>query len=346
MTNQRLTRRRLMAITGAGAAAAAGVAGIGLAPTANAGEDATTDGHAHPFADAVIAALREHRIVAIGEIHGQQEHYDAMQTLLFDPRLPDLVDDIVVEFGNALYQPTIDRFGNGEIVEDRDLRLVWRNTTQSPSNTWDSPMYEQFFRAVRAANSTLPAEKRIRILLGDPPIDWADVRTRADVLAFGDRNGHTMSVIEREVLAKGRRALIYYGTNHVRRDGDIIQGIEQATGQRTYVIVAGAHPRLASTPRRMVVPAAGTWLASAGTIDFQYLPGECGEKFGEIFDALLYLGQVEVVTRSLTNPAIFLDPEYWAELQRRKTIKESDVNLDEFRQEQSVTWQARPPEEC
>ena len=139
-----------MAVTGA---AAAGVAG--LAPTANAGAGATTDRYARPFADAAIAALRKHRIVAIGEIHGQQEHYDAMQTLLFDPRLRDLVDDIVVEFGNALYQPTMDRFVNGEIVEDRDLRLVWRNTTQSPSNTWDAPMHEQFFRAVRAAGENV-----------------------------------------------------------------------------------------------------------------------------------------------------------------------------------------------
>jgi len=346
MTNQRLTRRRLMALTGAGAAAAAGVAGLGLAPIANADEYANTDSHARPFADAVIAALRKHRIVAIGEIHGQQEHYDAMQTLLFDPRLPDLVDDIVVEFGNALYQPTMDRFVNGEIVEDRDLRLVWRNTTQSPSNTWDAPMHEQFFRSVRAVNWPLPAGKKVRVLLGDPPIDWTKVTTRDDVLAFGDRNGHTMSVLEREVLATGRRALICYGTNHVRRDGDIIPWIEHVTGRRTYVIVAGTHPRLASAPRRMVVPAAGTWLASADTNDFRYLPGECGEKFGEIFDALLYLGQVEVVTRSLTNPAVFLDPEYWAELQRRKTIKEGTINLEEYRQEQSVKWQARPPEEC
>lgn len=344
MTNQRLTRRRLMAITGA--AGAAGIAGLGLAPAAYAGQNTTTGGNARPFADAVIAALRKHRIVAVGEIHAQQEHYDAMQTLLFDPRLPGLVDDIVVEFGNALYQPRMDRFTNGELVEDRDLRLVWRNTTQSPSNTWDSPMHEQFFRSVRAVNWSLPAERKIRVLLGDPPIDWAKVRTRDDVLAYGDRNGHTMSVLEREVLAKGRRALICYGTNHVRRDGDIIPWIEHVTGRRTYVIVAGTHPRLASAPRRIVVPAAGTWLASADTNDFRYLPGECGERFGEIFDALLYLGQVEVVTQSLANPAVFLDPEYWAELQRRKAIKESDVNLDEFRLQQSVKWQARPPEQC
>src|SRR5690242_13548957 len=119
MTNRRFTRRRI--ITGAGVAAA-GVAGLGLAPAAAAAGPGTTG--IRPFADAAIAALREHRIVAIGEIHGQQEQFDAMQTLLFDPRLPGLVDDIVVEFGNGLYQPVMDRFTNGGIVEDRDLRQV------------------------------------------------------------------------------------------------------------------------------------------------------------------------------------------------------------------------------
>ena len=48
---------------------------------------------------------------------------------------------------------------------------MWRNTTQSPGQTWDASVYEQFFRRVRAVNWTLPPSKRIRVLLGDPPLD-------------------------------------------------------------------------------------------------------------------------------------------------------------------------------
>ena len=36
-------------------------------------------------------------------------------------------------------------------------------------------MYEQVYRTMRAANWALPANKRIRVLLGDPPIDWAKI---------------------------------------------------------------------------------------------------------------------------------------------------------------------------
>jgi hypothetical protein len=259
VTEQKLTRRRLLAITGAGAATAAGVATLGIVPSASAGGDAI-DSNSRQLSDAVLAAFRRHRIVAVGEVHGQQEHHDALQTLLLDPRLPAVVNDIVVEFGNALYQPTMDRFVAGPAVEDRDLRLVWRNTTQSPVATLDAPMYEQFFRTVRAANWPLPEGKKIRVLLGDPPIDWARVTTRDDVLAFSDRDGHMASVLKREVVDKGRRALVCYGSRHVmhappgEQGGGGVAQVEQQTGHRAYVILAGGHPRLASHPGAQSFP--------------------------------------------------------------------------------------------
>src|SRR5215470_15549446 len=51
-----------------------------------------------------------HRLVGLGEWHGFQEHHDALGILFTDPRLPDVVDDILVEFGDAFYQPMMDKF--------------------------------------------------------------------------------------------------------------------------------------------------------------------------------------------------------------------------------------------
>jgi len=214
-------------------------------------------------------------------------------------------------------------------------------------------MYEQFFRTVRAANWPLPEGKKIRVLLGDPPIDWARVTTRDDVLAFSDRDGHVASVLKREVVDKGRRALVCYGSRHVmhappgEQGGGGVAQVEQQTGHRVYVILAGGHPRLASHPRRTVIPAKNTWLESADTGEFNYLPGECGVPFGAIADALLYLGQVGEQTQSLWNPAIYLDPAYWTELQRRKKIMGSPIDLEQqYRQEQSVVWPTPPANDC
>ncbi|MEV6350353.1 hypothetical protein [Actinoplanes sp. NPDC051851] len=359
MTEQRLTRRGLMvgAATVAGAAfGSAPAAGASAAGAASVGGRAGGDSHVvietvnasggggTGLADAVVAAFRTRRVVAIGEVHGQQEHHDALQTLLFDPRLPAVVDDIVVEFGNALYQPTADRFVSGTAVEDRDLRLIWRDTTQSPVSTWDAPMYEQVYRTVRAVNWTLQAGERLRVLLGDPPIDWATV-TREEVEG-ADRDGHMAGVVRDQVIAKGRRALILCGSVHAMHappgasGGGAVQLIEEQTGHRPYVILDGGHDRLAGHARRVVLPAEGSWLATTDSGEFSYFPGICGIPFGDLADALLYLGRVEDQTQSLWNPAIYLDPEYWAELERRKTLTGAPFDLAaRYRQEQSVVWQ-------
>ena len=51
------------------------------------------------------------------------------------------VNDIVIEFGNAAYQPIVDRYISGAPVGRDELRGVWENTTQI-SGIWLLPMYE------------------------------------------------------------------------------------------------------------------------------------------------------------------------------------------------------------
>lgn len=93
--------------------------------------------------EAVLAAFQAHRVVAIGDAHASQEVHDLLLTMLSDPRLYGAVGDIIVEFGNAFYQETLDKFIlAGEPVDDASLRLVWRDTTQSPNIVIDSPAYQ------------------------------------------------------------------------------------------------------------------------------------------------------------------------------------------------------------
>ena len=102
-------RRRFMNASAAGLGAAS-VAGL-AACSGTSGKAAVPDGGtgaARGLADTVLDAFRTHRLVGLGEAHNLQNHHDALTLLLTDPRLPGVVDDIVVEFGNALYQPVID----------------------------------------------------------------------------------------------------------------------------------------------------------------------------------------------------------------------------------------------
>jgi hypothetical protein len=358
------------------AASASASIGSGISATAGPGGPGPA---ASSLADAVFEAFRTHQLVGIGDSETAgvqaafQEHHDVLLTLLADPRLPEVVDDIVFEYGNALYQPLIDSFVLGDaLVNDADLRLVWRNNCLSPGNTEDAPVVEQIYRRVRAVNWPLPPEKRVRLLAGDPPIDWSTVTTAAQVFAFvGERDTYPASVIEKEVLAKGRRALIHYGSAHlthavssVNLPLNLVSIVEKQTGVRVYSIAdlvpftgdpGGLGTRLASYPRATVVPAAGTWLADIDAADVLGAvieqPGKspvgvyCGIPFGEVLDAGLWLGQPSVLTQSVPNPAIYLDPVYWAELQRRNAILGNQADLDAYRQQQPPQFQniSAPP---
>ena len=152
---------------------------------------------------AIIDAFASHSLVALGETHGHREGEDFLLDLIGDSRFAGVASDIVVEGGISTHQPVVDRFVAGEDVLADSLRRVWRDT---PS------IVVKVIQRVRAINATLPKARRLRVLLGEPPID----RDRAD--PSSDRNRFAARLIEGEVLGRKRRALLTYGAGHfVRR---------------------------------------------------------------------------------------------------------------------------------
>jgi hypothetical protein len=166
---------------------------------------------------AIFDVFQSHNVVALDEgAHGNEQGHALRLKLIRDPRFPASVNDIVVEFGNSRYQDLMDRFIRGEQVPDEQIRAVWQNTTQNW--VWDRPIYEEFFRAVRGVNAKLPPERQVRVLLGDPPIDWAKVRSASDHFKWLERRDRAAAeIVDREVLAKGRKALLIFGAMHLQR---------------------------------------------------------------------------------------------------------------------------------
>ena len=122
---------------------------------------------------AIVDAFRSHAIVALGEgSHGNEQAHAFRLALIRDPRFAAIVNDIVVECGNAKYQDVMDRFVRGDEVPYESLRQVWQNTTQT-SGVWDRPIYEEFFRADRWQPSLLIRGKEDRrsgvLLLAERP---------------------------------------------------------------------------------------------------------------------------------------------------------------------------------
>ena len=291
-------------------------------------------------------------LVALGEGHWNQTQHEFVYSLIKHPAFANKVNDIVVEFGNAIYQPIMDRYIAGETVARTDLRQVWRNTT-SAMMAWDAPIYERFFATVRAVNQTLPKQKRLRVLLGDPPIDWGAIKSRADLrpVMFA-RDRHFVSVIEKEVLGKGRKALLFSGTAHLIRHRpetgpNVTMEVEKLHPGAVFVVMPHQgfgerkeelEKRLASWPKPGLALVKNTWLGDldpgvaypvaemqvilkpdggreSGLIEYE------GMKYQDMTDAYLYLGPIdsEVIDDTIP-PEAQQDEDYQRELQRRRQL--------------------------
>jgi hypothetical protein len=166
---------------------------------------------------AIADAFRSHSVVAVSEAgHGEEWGYTFLLSLLHDSRFVAMVDDIVIENGSARYQDVADRFVRGESVSEETLSQVWRNTVTPGLE--DDRWWIEVFRAARAVNASQRHERRIRVLLGDPPIEWENVRTPEEHRKWVEmRDIFPADLIQREVIEKGRRALLRYGQMHYQR---------------------------------------------------------------------------------------------------------------------------------
>ncbi len=159
------------------------------------------------IAHTLVSAFDQADIVALGEYHQKQLDSDIRIAVVRQPAFAKKVRSIVVEFASTTEQSTLDRYIRGENISPAQLSQVWKTTTQAPNGIWDSPIYAEFFAAVRDVNSKLSANARIRVLGGDPgPGDNRSRETAA------------VSVLKEQVLQKHAKALVIYGAAHFYRN--------------------------------------------------------------------------------------------------------------------------------
>jgi hypothetical protein len=174
------------------------------------------------IAQTLISVFDRADIVALGEWHGRiRLDSDLRVALVRHPDFAKKVRSIVVEFGSTSEQSTLDRYIRGENVSRTQLEQVWKTTTQAPNGVWDSPIYADFFAAVRDVNSKLPAGARVRVFGGDP--GPGDHRSR-EIAA--------VSILKEEVLQKHDKALVIYGAAHFYRTmpGDYLSSMGEDIG--------------------------------------------------------------------------------------------------------------------
>jgi len=319
---------------------------------------------------AIIDAFRSHSVVALPDAHGNEQAHAFLMSLIRDPRFAATVNDIVVEFGSARYQDVIDRFSRGEEVPYASLRMVWQNITMGHGAA-DYPINEDFFRTVRAVNAALPRERRLRVLLGDPPIDWDEVHTREDYFKWiAMRDSYPAALIQMEVIARERKALLVYGELHCQRKQvmanyemedwraqTIVSIIERNTPTRVFTIwraddrAAAVQADVSSWRAPSLAFVRGTSLGAADFTVFssfnstatrfavrgdQLIPISRDEwrslRAEEQFDAVLYLGPSSAMTTSRLPPDLCRDPAYIEMRLHRIALAGPKVEADRLQQ--------------
>lgn len=240
-------------------------------------------------AAAILDAFRTHRVVAVTAGHGDARGYAFGRSLVNDPRIAAVVDDIVIEEGSAKFQELSDRFVRGEAMAIASIRPIWRETTQ-PGLGLDEP-WEAFFGAVRAVNAAHAGGHQLRVLLGDPPIEWEQVKTPEDHRKWIEmRDWYPADLIQREVVEKKRYALLFYGDMHFQRKNmianyesegpaeTIVSRLESKWGAKVFTIFTASTALVkgladvASWPAPSLAVVRGTVL---GALDFTfYYPSE------------------------------------------------------------------------
>lgn len=258
------------------------------------------------------------------------------------------LDDVVIECGNSLYQPLLDGYISGSDVTPLQLRVVWRKTTQIIGCEAD-PTTKMLIEFVRNLNLRVPGHP-LRVLAADPPMNWDAIRTRSQFDAFlSRRDRNAASIIEYQVLAKHRKALVIIGGGHLARlppigsgsDATITLLLEHKHPGTTYVIYdiedwsrfdPSIRQVVASWRAPSIVPIAGTSLALQNAqpitapdimlhVGSRWIPVKNdfpGDTLGQLFDAVLYLGPLKSLqTIDLNEPT---DQPYADELQRMRAL--------------------------
>jgi hypothetical protein len=163
----------------------------------------------------IVGAFRTHDVVALTDPHGNAQVQAFLISLVRDPRFRETVNDIVIETASARYQDTIDRFVRGDDVPSSVLRRAWEDHTVPNSIGVQA---EELIRTVREINVGVSLDTPLRVIAGDPPIDWDNVTSPRDARRWIElRDSYPADLIRRQVLDRGRKALVMYGQGHLQR---------------------------------------------------------------------------------------------------------------------------------
>jgi len=178
-------------------------------------------------ADSVAAEFDKHQFVFIGSTHGSKKTHDFLVCLLSRAAFQQRVTDVLVEWANPAHQTLMDRYllTLDQMPVD-SLQPVWFDT-DGPQLWARLPQIPEFFDSVRAINTLLAPAKRLRVLGGADPVNWATVRTADDIASYPFKTNWAAHVITEHFAVKPeQRLLVVYGDGHIHHGGTLMSDLD------------------------------------------------------------------------------------------------------------------------
>ena len=261
--------------------------------------------------------------------HSTIQTHRLIRELFNDKVFNSTVDYIIIEFANQKHQKTLDRFIIGKKVTLKDLRLLWRSTTQAHSTNFEKSVYLKLLKTIRAANKKLPKNNKIRVIAGDPPINWNNINSQNDYFpAITQRDVLPSELAIKYGIESSKKVLLIYGGEHLKMQSSgkdstywtIPYYINKKYPGSVYTIgalISGNYPDLKfNVPVNSIIelssdPAGDLIVKNGGNNSNK-------NKLKEDFDAVYYAGPSE--SWQLDDEPKSLDADYWDELNRRARI--------------------------
>lgn len=280
----------------------------------------------------IAKQFNTHAVIQLGELHRSLQIHAFIQQMLHDSQFICRVDDVVVEFGNSRLQELADIYASGGTLTEAQIASMYRET--SVPLVWNTPVYRAVYDTVSEINHANLCARPVRLVLGDGPLDWSRVKTAKDLEVFADRDTAIADTVEREVLAKHRRAFLITGEFHAEKKTN-----DEVDGLRVAQIIEKRHPGslfvIVTVPTRDGAAAlrmgpAPSFKVARGS-DIENMPFAITKEtwtsaapvkpksftIGDVVDGVLYVGGNSSL---FPSPEIYLDAVYAKELRRRAAI--------------------------
>ena len=307
--------------------------------------------------DGALGLFQQKPVVVLCDQHGLAQEEDFYSALVRDPRFAENVGNVIVEFGGEASQGIIDRYVAGEDVPLKELRRVWTQTAGWVPGPTSLGYINFFANVRAANRGLAPEHRIKVWLGEPKVDWSKIETFQDILPFLLQRDDNYFRIIRDEILLKHKKTLLIIGIGHIFGQGKLRAKLVQAYPNTLATVVPftgyiepDCNAKFVARAKDWPIPAilapvAGTWLKSQLQLPgCNFVPLETiarikatpAEKLpphgasveerihrvvsmesGEEADAILYLGPPDTLTESPNDPAIYLDAEYFKEMDRR-----------------------------